>query len=108
MTDLIAEIKRDREAGTRGPWVGSVDGENLLVQSIDQDPVCFVGKYNGPDMKADTSRIARVPDLERIVLAAEELAEAALECHPYVEELRCGDRMRDALAAYRAAKEQSQ
>jgi hypothetical protein len=52
---------------------------------------------------AELRRIARVPDMEAALMAADELARAALECHPYVEELRCGDDLRAALLAYRKA-----
>ena len=50
---------------------------------------------------ADEKR--RADDAEAALLAADELAQAALACHPYVEELRCGDDLRAALAAYRRA-----
>ena len=45
----------------------------------------------------------RIEALEAALLAADELARAALECHPYVEELRCGDDLRAALARHQKA-----
>ena len=49
----------------------------------------------------DKAKGARIEALEAALQAADELARAALACHPYVEELRCGDDLRAALAAYR-------
>ena len=46
----------------------------------------------------------RIEALEAAMAKADELARAALECHPYVEELRCGDDLRAALTAYREAR----
>lgn len=102
---LIDDIKRDREAGTKGPWSGHnmvhADGQRPMtaeeigeyvmnsVKMGDPNRFLFVsGKHddggdcdichtgNGPRGPANTRRIARVPDMEAALLAAEELAEA--------------------------------
>ncbi len=101
---LIDDIKRDREAGTPGPWSGHnmvhADGQRPMtaeeigeyvmnsVKMGDPNRFLFVsGKHddggacdichtgNGPRGPANTRRIARVPDMEAALLAAEELAD---------------------------------
>ena len=85
---IFDEIERDAETGTPGPW--QVDGTRhtgdlkmgpnarLHFVGPDDDGVAAVFF----DMKTgvgftDARRIARVPDLERIALAVNELAEVA-------------------------------
>lgn len=82
---LIDDIKRDREAGTPGPWaIGkalkvSEDGfEYLSIVSGEKQVVVGCGCCGSPcgDCKVDPERIARVPDMEAALLAADRLAEA--------------------------------
>ncbi len=126
---MIEDIKRDRDAGTPGPWSGhnmtheegramtpeeigeyvansvkmGEEGRFLFVSAKHADggdcDVCHTG--NGPRGMANTARIARVPDMEAALIAADELARR-------VQEQRDGVPMRTdyitkALAAYRAA-----
>jgi hypothetical protein len=118
---LIDDIKRDREAGTPGPWAVSADGcyagvENGFV------PFGGCGCCNSPWMSADglagqsdASRIARVPDMEAALIAADKLAsemERLVKKTPFlpapngisvticIEQIA---RQREALAAYRKA-----
>ena len=77
---MIDDIKRDREAGTQGPWfVRTLEnfGWNI-VQYIggDKHNISRVGKTNS---ETDARRIARVPDMEAALLAADELARALAE-----------------------------
>jgi len=65
-------LKKDREAGTPGPW-GCKDGDIVPV-GRDTDDVISTLYQGTPD--ADARRIARVPDLEALALAGRELAEA--------------------------------
>ena len=78
----IEQMKRDREAGTDGPWRLS----GLLMQGQSGD-VCLMGEpaqYAGDksrmldNWEVNARRIARVPDLEAKVLRLRE----ALEWHP--------------------------
>jgi hypothetical protein len=83
------------EAGTQGDW--EHDAPNLRVVSLPNRGVCAL-VYD-----TDGRRIARVPQLERIALAAEGLAEAseAYVAHKIGTVLR----LERALAAYREATE---
>ena len=56
------------------------------------------------DTDAQQDAADRIEALEAALAKADDLARAALECHPYVEELRCGDDLRAALTAYRDAQ----
>lgn len=47
----------------------------------------------------------RIELLETQIAKADALAEVASECHLYVEELRCGENLSEALAAYREGKD---
>jgi hypothetical protein len=61
------QLKADMEAGTQGDW--EHDAPNLRVVSLPNRGVCAL-VYD-----TDGRRIARVPQLERIALAAPDLAE---------------------------------
>ena len=124
---MIDDIKRDREAGTQGPWSGhnmvheegramtpeeigeyvansvkmGAEGRFLFVSGKHADggdcDVCHTG--NGPRGMANTARIARVPDMEAALIAAEGLADALDTLH----DAEFSGQLRRALAAYRAA-----
>lgn len=100
--NMIEQIKADREAGTPGPWSGhnmvgaggkpltpdeigeyvcnsvkmGKEGQFLFVGGKHEDggdcDICHTG--NGPRGAANTARIARVPDMEAALIAADELA----------------------------------
>ena len=72
---LLDEIKRDMEQGTPGPWHTS----DLDAREIEaEDGKALGGAYGRDDETfANASRCARVPDMEKALLAAEELAKAA-------------------------------
>lgn len=107
--NLIDQIKADREAGTPGPWkpcnmVHADRGDQMTPEEIgeyvansvrmgDLSRFLFVsGKHsdggdcdvchtgNGPRGPANTRRIARVPDMEAALLAAEGLYKALELC----------------------------
>lgn len=69
---LIDQIKADREAGTPGPWTHR---GNVSVLSEDDDTVAQAYAERLAVAKVDTRRIARVPALEAIALAAAELVD---------------------------------
>jgi len=95
---IFDDIKSDLENGTPGPWrwrdednislsnvfsaecsqnygfldwTTSIDGPNFRFPTMDSTQV---------DPQANARRIARLPDLERIALAAKELAETLHDC----------------------------
>ena len=120
---LIEQIKRDREAGTPGPWQRAKSLRNhrlddFNVDGPDRRGICSTGGYadgkegTHDENKANARRIARVPDLEAALLAADELATAAswladssqLEIgHDYDDGKDPLSVINNALAAYRAA-----
>ena len=148
---LIDDIKRDREAGTRGPWAwevsrvshtvelcGGKGGHDLTVMSFARwgmrkaAPVFWFWKGNTSDEPKradklavpepgrehhsdwfqridhpDARRIARVPDLEAALLAADELAREyeTLLSELVVKEEYNLDQDYATLAAYRKATE---
>jgi hypothetical protein len=79
MTDMIDQIRADREAGTPGPW--RQDADHDICHDKDGDGVLWTIAYpRWPDINdrhitweqchADARRIARVPDLESAYLAS--------------------------------------
>lgn len=112
---MIDDIKRDREAGTPGPWKatrntafweievpeawGQVE-PGVLPYSIGDVCASDPGDTKGLQ-ELNARRIARVPDMEAALIAADELATR-------VQQQQDGWPMRtdyitDALAAYRKA-----
>lgn len=112
---LIDQIKQDREAGTDGPWLN----DDLLVYSLRpckswigadswenswQAHITRDGQRKTPlsEVKANARRIARVPDMENALLAAEELA-------GFLESKSCCDiwdqELLERLTAFRKALE---
>ena len=81
---LIDDIKRDREAGAEGPWhlhdCKDWDGratyhyQEVWTEDCDVIAAEVYRAHNDGGM-ANMSRIARIPDMEAALLAAEELAE---------------------------------
>lgn len=86
---LIEQIKRDREAGTPGPWGrrphwADDDGREVFPRADEKPPfgewtaIATVTAHDDTDYgekaEANARRIARVPQLEAALLAAEELA----------------------------------
>ena len=91
---IFDEIKSDLKNGTPGPWEPSGSGrifalfktaqeESYFLEIANAAPTSFQSERDrvtheaGGDRDANASRIARVPKLERIALAANELAEVA-------------------------------
>ena len=88
---MIDDIKRDHEAGTKGPWEFGGSSCRVLAKFSNGSfweiasaaPVCFASDKDGAlitaggDREANARRIARVPDIEAALLAADELAVAA-------------------------------
>ena len=103
---MIEQIKRDREAGTPGPWMARwpVGPEHPFM-----DAACnHAQKPSGGDYymsvsgiceAPDARRIVRAPDMEAALLAADELARMAARM--LVDHY--DNRVDDALAAYRKA-----
>lgn len=105
---LIDDIKRDRVAGTPGPWelhnAESFDGRATYrykeVWSQDLDVIAAeVYRAHGDGGKENMNRIARVPDMEAALLAADEFIKAALDIRGVYTETYLSAQ----LAAYRAA-----
>lgn len=102
---LIDDIRKDREAGTPGPWDRQGDHKyntDFGVFSKNGRAVCSSGGYSDgkettyEENKANARRIARVPDMEAALLAADELADAIAMSKPWDEIDAC-------LTAYRKA-----
>lgn len=149
---LIEQIKRDREAGTPGPWAAKRKPNfnngyiYVSVQPVNPDPatmrhmamvggdfhICKMNHTPVPEKAAkhhtEARRIARVPDMESALLAAEELAamlENCLEvltkedgrlccngsecgCYGATKHQEAEHYAKEALAAYRKATENTQ
>ena len=149
---LIDDIKRDREAGTRGPWAWEVSkvsqsvelcggrgASDLTVMSFKRwglqkaAPVFWFWKGNVSDEPKradeiavpadgrqhhaswfqridhpDARRIARVPDLEAALLAADEIIAILGGSHIDFGSHDDAEIYYDALAAYRKAMEENQ
>ena len=93
---IFDDIRKDREAGTPGDWRMHYDEDGYtgeirgtLDSDYDRCIADWVGIY-------DARRIARVPRLERIALAAEQVVDAVLRSDPWED-------IDAALAAFRAA-----
>ena len=83
---LSDQIRADRDAGTPGPWsvhncTSYVDRGTTFYQEVWNDETDIlvtteVTRAHNDGGKANMRRIARVPELEEIALAAEELVRA--------------------------------
>jgi hypothetical protein len=99
MSDLIEQIKADRKAGTPGEWRSYQDGVHPSFHG--PSPQTTNGDFAvcqcfGPDMMANQSRIARVPQLEQIAI------DAAAEIQRLTEQ---NERLREALYALEGAND---
>ena len=101
------QLRKDMEAGTQGDWAADMDeafhirddqGGRIAQMIFMAGKFGFGGKRRPEETSANARRIARVPQLERIALAAEELAE---ECRDLGG--ANVDAIAKALAAYRKA-----
>lgn len=112
---LIDHIKRDREAGTPGPWVSAKDDPNDGPEDVIMAGEYYVSSahYITDHSKTESNarRIARVPDMEAALLAAENLANAVsvLSGAACLDDDGSSDweNMRSALDAYRDATKQA-
>jgi hypothetical protein len=89
---LITDIRKDREVGSGGAWEWRVDTDNIRALmtggriaagwiAFAHDPENTVGDADGEEdhrqeAEANMARIARVPEMEAALLAADELAQA--------------------------------
>jgi len=109
------EIERDAKAGTPGDWERTPNGmgkglSEFSIQGHGRRGICSTGGYeDGKDgtfeeNKANARRIARLPDLERIALAANELADSVDSLLEYMRghDDGCG-KTSAALTAFREA-----
>ncbi|SLN74894.1 hypothetical protein ROJ8625_04122 [Roseivivax jejudonensis] len=73
---LIDDIRKDREAGTPGPWSAFTDDNKPHTNIVSPTPVtqCVFSLNGRHKRETDIRRIARVPDMEAALLAAEGLA----------------------------------
>lgn len=118
---LIDDIRKDREAGTPGPWGNGKTGEEqrlILGDGGAGKYVCTVKIHQIPRVMGmleetirDTNarRIARVPDMEAVLLAAEEAMFQYETLIKDVVRLNEFDLSEDyeAIAAYRKATRES-
>ena len=113
-TSFFDQIEMDREAGTDLPWVDEHDlpyGRMPRVHVTQKGAlICEVGNVatSQDEWEGLARRIARVPDLEAIALAAEKMAEAVdllfdqvSDGGSYTEATAL--KLNEALTAYRAA-----
>lgn len=117
---LIEDIRKDREVGTPGPWVNETVRTSCgTCHKVGPFPsarpeykpdthACLYDDYppgkGHPHLLANASRIARVPDMEAALLAAEELANS-FEAYQNaaVDHMDFQIEVEAALAAYREA-----
>ena len=90
---LIDDIRKDAEAGTPGPWrIGSHDPKRgIWVGGSNEGggsglPYLWFGHtINFPDdYEANAARIARVPEMEAALIAADALAEALEAAYSFI------------------------
>lgn len=118
--NLIEQIKRDRKAGTDGPWMrqGSLvyalmhAGWNKGVEQLKNRFSCFVQHdYKGStseEAEANARRIAHVPDMEHALLAAEHVSswlESCIKCENFKWDSDQLEYATEALAAFRKTTE---
>ncbi len=104
---LIDDIRRDADSGTKDyHWIG----RTLMAKEFGEVVELFNADWSALDeFEAEHKRrIARVPDLERALLAAEELAAAVshernMVCQDLGMQLQASEAVEAALAAYREA-----
>jgi len=106
---MIEDIKRDREASyDKGSWKPHKGEYQWWAYTASGYPVCSI---SGCDYEHRARRIARVPDMEAALIAAEELADAVSALTSRPDSANGGrliltvdvNRAEQKLAAYRAA-----
>ena len=100
------QLKADTEAGTQGDWVKD-SGESLKVRNGSGSIAMIMqthlnGRRTSQEVSANARRIARVPQLERIALAAEALANTCDDVFDNIDAVGTSE-FYTALAAYREA-----
>ena len=92
MSNLIDDIKRDREAGTSGPFYIGGDNGGGLVHCVYSDDAtgsrianCECIAVLKQTIEANARRIARVPAMEDALLAATALADKAHAALMHIE-----------------------
>lgn len=108
--NMIEQIKADREAGTHGKWM---EDETHNVVKFGSDgyvghpphPDAIASLYDGeyienPNYKVDARRIARVPDMEAALIAADELANSV---QAEFETIGCSALLHSEMMKFRAA-----
>ncbi|MBO9437306.1 hypothetical protein J7354_01400 [Sulfitobacter sp. R18_2] len=110
---MIDAIRKDREAGTRGPWkVVDCDSlgercthyyQEVWNQETDILVTTEVTRAHNDGGRANVRRCARVPDMEAALLAAEELADAVDEWGAKGRTEATAAALNTALGNYRAA-----
>lgn len=106
---LIEQIKKDVEVGTPGDWeLEKPNGTWGRIPGTEHGYIfmsCIIDGYPNAD-EANARRIARVPQMETALLAAEELAGAVESWeNAAVDHMEFQDKLFAALSAYRSATE---
>ena len=101
--NMIEQIKADREQEQPGPW-NVTDGMQSGPIEVAGCVIAHFSNYSDapPHRRVNTLRIARVPDMEVALIAADELANAV----DFMNETGCQTAVRQlmmCLADYRAA-----
>ena len=75
--NMIEQIKADRKIGTEGPW-DVTDGMQSRPIEVAGCVIAHFSNYSDapPHRRVNTLRIARVPDMEAALIAANDLADA--------------------------------
>ena len=114
---LLDDIRKDHDAGTDGPWfVNAGDSEwSSGITGMNGYAVVWVSSRpdEGIQNDADAPRIARVPQMEAALLAADELATDMMICIGNIRDAAktdprwdgVADKLNARLTAYRAAIE---
>lgn len=109
--NMIEQIKADAEAGTEGPWATDLikvawrGGQQSLMNEAPYLSGYIISSIVDGVVDIDAKRIARVPDMEAALIAADELANAyaLYESRANADSPDDWAAMSNALAAYRAA-----
>ena len=112
----IEQLRKDMEAGTQGDWfegwgdgltgpsmARALDATDSGMHPIGTSEGGCVGAVSTETPIVDARRIARVPQLERIALAAEAMAKTLQTIANDPENIEPWFLARQALAAYREA-----
>ncbi|WP_411975961.1 hypothetical protein [Sulfitobacter faviae] len=104
---MIEDIKRNREAGTPGPWSAFTDdtGPHTNIVSPTPRTSCVFSLAGRDKRHPDIERVCRVPDMEAALLAAEGLADAVDEWGAKGRTEATAAALNTALGNFRAATE---